>query len=427
MAVVKAPYAHSKPELWETGCNDFLSDPYAFNMSYQYMAPPTSQLGMDLSQPGYSSGFKMPSQDPSALAGDCKEPQGSYEEQKPGVSLRRSFSTPNAAQMQQSTQEAQSQAGATSEKKRNKLGYHRTSIACKCSFYPVDQQPGGESRSRAPARQAAGSSSVASTNSSPAVATGSPGEMASHHGHASVSGIPQSSKAQAAGGDELYPPEVKVPSNGMAAGQYSFADQPPTTWMADVNSTSISKPENLNMSWPSYAAESPIGTQFSPYTQSSAASATWASGNSEAGSHDEMAWSDYPPPARSMSLSGESSGSHQQLQYLAVGQGQPFDRRQSVLSDLYTQPFGAPVASMTSGSVAGIESSGPMVTATLPSNAESWQQPVHSQSQNPYAKPAAMFDGWQYDKAGEGQQMWLEEQRPPSTTAQVSSEAYYSA
>lgn len=213
----------------------------------------------------------------------------------------------------------------------------------------------------------------------------------------------------------------------MAAGQYSYNNQPSTAWMAEVNSTSISKPENLNMSWSSYAAESPIGTQFSPYAHSSAASATWASGKSEAGSHDDMAWSDFPPPARSMSLSGESSGSHQQLQYLAVGQGQHFDRRQSALSDIYTQPFGAPVASMTSGSMAGIENSGSMVAATLPSNAESWQQPLLSQGQNPYAKPAAMFDGWQYDKAGGGQQMWLEEQRPQSTAAQASSDAYYAA
>ncbi|KAM4059812.1 hypothetical protein HRG_002561 [Hirsutella rhossiliensis] len=386
MAVVKAPYAHSKPELWETGCNDtplFLSDPYAFNMSYQYMAPPTNQLGIDVPQSGYGSDFKLPSQDASALDGDCKQSEGSYEDQKPGVSLRRSFSTPNTAQMQQSTQEAQSQAGATSEKKRNKLGYHRTSIACShCRRRKIR------------------------CIASPEV---------------------QNRKAQTAGGEELYPPEVKVPSNGMAAGQYSYANQPSTSWMADVNSSSISKPENLNMSWPSYAAESPIGTQFSPYPQSSAASATWASGNSEAGSHDEMAWSDFPPPARSMSLSGESSGSHQQLQYLAVGQGQPFDRRHSALSDMYTQPFGAPVASMTPGSVAGIENSGSMVAATLPSNAEPWQQPLLSQGPNPYPKPTAMFDGWQYDKAGGGQQMWLEEQRPQSTTAPASSDAYYSA
>lgn len=256
MAVVKVAYAHSKPEPWETGCSatpSFLLDPYAFDMSYQYMAQSTNQLGIDVTQPGYIPGFKLSSQDPSALDGDGKKSEGSYEEKKSGVSLRRSFSTPNAAQMQQSTQDAQSHAGTTGEKKRNKLGYHRTSIPCSksrqpfpearwltvsagkghcrrrkirwiasadgqnrcvncirlkkdCSFYPVDQQPGGESRSRAPARQSA---SVTSTNSSPAVAAGSPGEIASHHGHAPVPGIGPGIKAHAAGADELYPPEVK--------------------------------------------------------------------------------------------------------------------------------------------------------------------------------------------------------------------------
>lgn len=68
-----------------------------------------------------------------------------------------------------------------------------------------------------------------------------------------------------------------------------------------------------------------------------------------------------------------------------------------------------------------------MTTATLSSNAESWQQPLLSQVTNPYAKPAATFDGWQYDKAGGGQQAWLDGQRQQTTTAQASSEAYYSA
>ncbi|KJZ78363.1 hypothetical protein HIM_02401 [Hirsutella minnesotensis 3608] len=413
-------------------------------MSYQYMAPPTNQAAIDMSQPVYSAGFKLPSQDPSIIDADCKDSEGSYDEQKPTAALRRSFSTPNTAQIQQSAQEMQAQNASAGEKKRNKLGYHRTSIACshcrrrkirciasqdvqnrcvncirlkkECSFYPVDQQPGGESRSRGPARQPAGSS-VASTNSSPAVAAGSPGEM--HHAHAPVSGISQGGKSQT-GADELYPPDAKVPSNGVAAGQYSFVNQPQSGWMTDMNSTA--KSEGLNMSWHSYAAESPISTQFSPYPQSSAASATWASGNSEAGSHDDMPWSDFPPPTRSMSLSGESSESHQQLQYMSVGQGTPYDRRQSTMSDMYPQPYGVPVANMTSGAIGGIDAAPPMVAGTLPSNAESWQQPLLSQGQNPYGKQGAVFDGWQ----GGHQRGWLDDHRSKSNTAQGPPESYYS-
>lgn len=46
----------------------------------------------------------------------------------PNSTMRRSFSTPDGAHMQRNTaEESQVQSG---EKKRNKLGYHRTSIAC---------------------------------------------------------------------------------------------------------------------------------------------------------------------------------------------------------------------------------------------------------------------------------------------------------
>ncbi|KAF4581028.1 Fungal Zn binuclear cluster domain containing protein [Ophiocordyceps camponoti-floridani] len=434
------PKVLSKLEPWEIGCSAkplFLPNPHALDMSYQYMASPTGQTGIDMSQPGsYHSSFKLPSQDPSVLDVDSKESDGSYEEHKAGDVLRRSYSTPNATQMQQ--QDTQCQTGATGEKKRNKLGYHRTSIACThcrrrkirciasaevqnqcvncirlkkdCSFYPVDQQPGAESRSRAPAARPAAGSSVASTNSSPAVGNASPGEMSSHHGQDAASGITSGGKNQASG-DDFYPPDVK-------ASQYGFANRPPTKWMSDVHSASIPKTENINMSWHTYAAESPMSAQFSPYAQPST---TWVPGNAEPAPHDELVWLDFPPPARSMSLSGESTGSQPPPQYLSVGHGQHYDRRQSALSDMYPHSLGPSVA------MAGMEGSGPMVAATLPSNAEPWQPQLLSQGHTPYAKHSVLFDSWQYDKAEGGQQMWLEEQRPPSTTGHAPSEAYYSA
>jgi hypothetical protein len=45
--------------------------------------------------------------------------------------LKRSFSTPDTAQLQkQAAEDSQGQNMSAGEKKRNKLGYHRTSIAC---------------------------------------------------------------------------------------------------------------------------------------------------------------------------------------------------------------------------------------------------------------------------------------------------------
>lgn len=168
-----------------------------------------------------------------------------------------------------------------------------------------------------------------------------------------------------------------------------------------------------------------MSTQFSPYAQSSTASATWASGTSEAGSHDMASWPDYAPPAQSLSLSGESSGSHAQLPFFHVAPGQPYERRPSALSDVYAQSFAVPVAGITSaGSMAGIEGQGPMVGA-----GEAWQPQLLSQGQNPYAKQEqVLFDDWQYDKVGgRGEQMWLDEQRSQATASQTPSEAYYSA
>lgn len=256
MALVRAPYIHSKPELWKSGCSDNFSvhsESAALPKSHQHISSPPNEAAMDMSK----SAYNVPPQDLSAADEDSSDSEESYDEQSSDKGLRRSFSTPNTAKIQQQgAKETQSQSGAAADKKRNKLGYHRTSIACskcypetlgfrlehsltmfraghcrrrkirciaspdvpnrcvncirlkkECSFYPVDQQPSADNRSRGPPRQATGSS-VGSTTSSPAVATGSPGEMPSHQSHAPVSGIAQGGNLQTAG-DEYFPPDVK--------------------------------------------------------------------------------------------------------------------------------------------------------------------------------------------------------------------------
>lgn len=52
----------------------------------------------------------------------------------PSAVLKRSFSTPDTARLQkQAAEDSQGQQSSAGEKKRNKLGYHRTSIACSMS------------------------------------------------------------------------------------------------------------------------------------------------------------------------------------------------------------------------------------------------------------------------------------------------------
>ncbi|OAQ84006.1 hypothetical protein VFPBJ_02774 [Purpureocillium lilacinum] len=342
MAVVRARNIHAKQEIWEHGCNNALilpSEPLStLNMSYQYIAPPPHDPAME-----YSPAFRIMPQDSSAPEGDGRDSEGSYDD-NPGSALRRSFSTPNASQMQQGTSGAQMSTGGTGEKKRNKLGYHRTSIAC-------------------------------------------------------------------------------MPSNGLpAGGHYGFGSQAPGMWMSpDSNGAPLVKAEGLNMTWTPYPAESPLSAQFSPFPQSSGSSAPWAPGSSEAGSHDDMAWSEFPQPARSMSYSGESTAGQQQLQYLATGDGQQFERRASNFSGIYGQPFGPSAANMTSSGIAGLDGHDTILAGAVPSDADSWHQ------QNVLAQDSAQFRGWQYGKATGNQQVWLDEQRQQTVVTQAPSDSYYSA
>ncbi|UNI21140.1 hypothetical protein JDV02_007156 [Purpureocillium takamizusanense] len=439
MAVVRARDIHAKQDIWEYGCNSApilrLASVSTLNMSYQYIVPPAHDPAME-----YNTAFGIMPQDSSAPEGDGRDSEGSYDE-TPGSALRRSFSTPNTTQMQQQgASGAQMSAGGTGEKKRNKLGYHRTSIACshcrrrkircitspevqnrcvncirlkkECSFYPVDQQPGGESRSRGAVRQTAGSS-VASSTSSPAVAGGSPGEMV---------GMVQGNKAQTTT-DDYLPPDVKVPSNGLPHdGHYGFGGQPPGTWVSpDSNGAPMVKAEGLNMAWAPYPAESPLSAQFSPFAQSSAAPGPWAPGTSEAGSHDDMAWSEFSQPTRSMSYSGESTAGQQQPQYLTIGDGQHFERRASNLTGIYGQPFGLPAANMASGGITGLGDHGTVLAGAVPSDADSWHQ------QNVLAQDPSQFRGWQYGKDTGNQQVWLDEQRQQTAVTQAPTDSYYSA
>ncbi|MCJ1408378.1 hypothetical protein MMC19_002453 [Ptychographa xylographoides] len=115
-----------------------------------------------------------------------------------GATLKRSASTPNVRGLT-----AGETAMSLAEKRRNKLGYHRTSVACvhcrrrkircllaaedpqnrcsncirlkkECNFYPVDQQPSVERRPRSASKAGgrSGENSAASSSSSPGLAMG---------------------------------------------------------------------------------------------------------------------------------------------------------------------------------------------------------------------------------------------------------------
>lgn len=105
-------------------------------MSYQYPPPPPPNgAEMDLPPPGYMSGYGVPQ--PTASGMDIRSGQESpmsLKDRKDSLSqaslkkIKRSLSTPNVRSLQNSSEHVS--MGMAGEKRRNKLGYHRTSVAC---------------------------------------------------------------------------------------------------------------------------------------------------------------------------------------------------------------------------------------------------------------------------------------------------------
>lgn len=101
-------------------------------MSYQYPPPPPNGADMDLPPSGYLPSYAVPPHAPSGMDPDSSIPSRERSE------LKRSMSTPGVGPSQSQGQPAQpptpqhSAAGQdpAGERRRNKLGYHRTSVAC---------------------------------------------------------------------------------------------------------------------------------------------------------------------------------------------------------------------------------------------------------------------------------------------------------
>lgn len=84
-----------------------------------------------MSHAPYLTGYPVPSQQqPHPGMTDPRTSQLSmHDTREPSLGLRRSFSTPNAVPYPDAGMD-QAQGGMPGEKKRNKLGYHRSSVAC---------------------------------------------------------------------------------------------------------------------------------------------------------------------------------------------------------------------------------------------------------------------------------------------------------
>ncbi|KAJ3577882.1 hypothetical protein NPX13_g2684 [Xylaria arbuscula] len=274
------------------------------------------------------------------------------------LKLRRSHSTPNVRPQGMNETDTEP-LGLSGEKKRNRLGYARTNMACgncrkrkircqpvkddgrcsqcirlkkDCQFYAVDQQP-------PPSAIRAGSKPLpkpmmGSAGTPPPIAPSQPGNIQTHQSyHGSTLPANQEMRPPAIRSDS-YLEGSKVETGTQANRPYNYGqgiDQWSSTSMSPV-----AKHGDVNASWRTYPPGSPVAPGYASYpAPASQASTTWATASIEAtvGSEgiarSEDAWPAYQQPTRSMSFSGEHS-----VQY-AMTPSRTFERRPSVASELY--------------------------------------------------------------------------------------------
>ncbi|KAK3394733.1 hypothetical protein B0H63DRAFT_56213 [Podospora didyma] len=428
MAVVARTSFKSNLDLWGSGESAiYPSVPTAAPMtdvrSYQYPPPPPSQNGADMDIPpsGYysaqaPSGMDVRSGPDSGIP--TRERSDSFSK---SMKLKRSLSTPTVGpppphgpQQPPLTPQQQAAEDLAGEKRRNKLGYHRTSVACghcrrrkircipsqndvqgrcvncirlkkECSFFPVDQQPPQDTRQKSSSRS---------------------------------SNMPPPMKPP---GTESYTPDSKMPSSASSSRPYEYGHHGGmTNWMAD-SSPSSSKPSDLNTTWRTYPSESPITPAFSPYTpHAPPPSATWsASVGSESSSKDDMAWSSYPaPPPRSLSFGAESMTSHQQypsISQMSSHSGRSYDRKPgSMASDMYPPPIATTIPGIETVPGTALEHGVSLSAGAVPSSTYgSWQQPYS------YSRPSESYGGW-YGESGSQQH-----EQHPSGHSHSGSNMYY--
>lgn len=101
-------------------------------MSYQYPPPPPNGADMDMPPSGYLPSYAVPPHASSGMDPDSSIPSRERSE------VKRSMSTPGVGPSQSQGQPPQpptpqqlaASQDAAAERRRNKLGYHRTSVAC---------------------------------------------------------------------------------------------------------------------------------------------------------------------------------------------------------------------------------------------------------------------------------------------------------
>ncbi|KAI1295829.1 hypothetical protein F5Y03DRAFT_399170 [Xylaria venustula] len=357
-------------------------------MSFHYSSPPHNSATMDMSHPTYMSSYpqstnsimevrhlqqpsvpsasSFPAQLPAPLLPlSAYPPPATHsplarrrESMSKALKLRRSHSTPNVRPQGMNEPDTES-LGLSGEKKRNRLGYARTNMACgncrkrkircqpvkddgrcsqcirlkkDCQFYAVDQQP-------PPTAVRAGSKPLPkpileSAATPPPIAPSHPGNMQTHQSYHGRTMTASHDMRPPVLRTDAYLEDPKLGQGAQAARPYNYG-QSMDNWASTATSPT-SKQGDINASWRSYPSESPVAPGYTPYPVSaSQASATWTTSplettvGSEGIARSEDAWPPYQQPTRSMSFNGEHS-----VQY-ATAPSRTYERKASVASEMY--------------------------------------------------------------------------------------------
>ncbi|KAF4775484.1 hypothetical protein HER10_EVM0011036 [Colletotrichum scovillei] len=319
-----------------------------------------------------------------------------------------------------------SQSGQAGDKKRNKLGYHRTSVACghcrrrkircimsevqgdgrcrncirlkkDCSFFPVDQAPSQMTEAKPKAQpRPAGGSNTASASSSPVVLPGQAPEGSQHYQHHQGGVLPSPQNVlpttiqTSAAGNLGQDPTVPVSSTTTSSQPYDFANPQITNWASpDISSNYATKSGDLRETKKPYAEQSPItpSPSFSPYTSQAPPSASWS--NADINAQNNMGYSSFTignPMAY-------PRGTQIPTQYPTMSQqGRQFPRRSSTVmtTDMYTNPIATSFPTMDPHTVSMSAGANP------PSGYGTWPQQQQQQQQPPYGypRPSEGYDTW---------------------------------
>ncbi|KAI1386588.1 uncharacterized protein F4822DRAFT_320836 [Hypoxylon trugodes] len=271
-------------------------------------------------------------------------PTRRQEPQSKGFRLKKIASTPNVRE--QGTNEADhGPSGLPNERRRNRLGYHRTPIACKhcrrrkirckqpeapdvlgrcescmslnkdCIYTAVNQQPPPPATGH---RQGAGTpTNLASPSTSPALPTGHSVEAQSNAPYQLTTIPSMPSNSMEAEEEEAYATEPRIPSNAPSDPTFSYGHDAGSWLPTGAGASTARMPGDSSTMWTSFAHGLPDGSDPSSYnSQHPTGSAGLGRINSTSRLDD--GWRSYPPGTRSMSYSDDQSGRYDRQTSLAT-------------------------------------------------------------------------------------------------------------